>query len=144
MLIVIPSASDVVPGTEYSGFKPTESFDPRADAVREIETDDLFLVHPHSLIPNANRHELNAHGLILGIGLAFALQKHPDAVPATFKGMQDGEPVKIITSTRMLSEDDNRTYLAYFYIDEGGKLVTSYVAHKPWATLCPSPAIPAQ
>ncbi|HEV8666283.1 MAG TPA: hypothetical protein VN665_00340 [Candidatus Paceibacterota bacterium] len=141
MLLKIPSASDVVPGTEYSGFKSIESSDPRADAMSEINTSDLTLAWPGALIPNANRSMLNKQGIILGIGLAFALKEHPSGIPEAFKGMQDGEPVKIITSTRMSSEYDDRIYLAYFYINEKGELVTSYVAHKPWATECPSPAV---
>ena len=42
----------------------------------------------------------------------------------------------------MLSTIDGRLYLAYFYINEKGEVVTSFIAEKPWGSLCPSPAIP--
>jgi hypothetical protein len=143
MRLTIPSDQDAVPGTQYKGFVPIEPSDSRANTVKDIESRRLLLVWPVTALLNTNRQPLNDRGIILGIGLAFALKEHPGAIPRQFKDNHDGEPVKIITSTRMLSRQDNRIYLAYFYINEKGEVVTSFIAEKPWASMCPSPAIKA-
>jgi|GEM_PF-6377160 len=142
MLLRIPPAHEVVPGTEYKGFSLLPPLDADDDVITELQSEQLMLIYPREILLHTKRHELSDYGIILPIGLAFALKKHPEAIPETFRAHQDGEPVKIITSTRMLSTIDGRLYLAYFYINEKGEVVTSFIAEKPWGSLCPSPAIP--
>lgn len=142
MLLSIPPAHQVVPGTDYDGFILLPSLDPRGDAVTELPSERLELIWPNGLVLHTKRNELSRSGVILPIGLAFALKKYPGSFPPKFAQHQDGEPVKIITSTRMLSRVDQRKYLAYFYINEKGEVVTSHIAEKPWGSPCPSPAIP--
>lgn len=139
----IPPDSDVAPGTDYKGFVLLQSIDPRATKIAALESRNLRLEFPEKLILHTERELLTRQGIVLGIGLAFALREHPSAIPDAFKGTQAGEPVKIITSTLMKSEYDNRFYLAYFYIDEKGAVVTSFIAQRPWGSKCPSPTIPA-
>ncbi len=131
MRLTIPPDSDVVPGTDYKGLVLLQSMDPRATKIPALESRSLWLAFPEELVLHTHRQLLTRQGIILGIGLAFALREHPSATPDTFKRMQHGEPVKIITSTLMQSTEDNRFYLAYFYVNEKGAVVTSFIAQRP-------------
>lgn len=140
MLLRIPPVPQIVPGTDYKGFRPYSTYDIRADLVTEVDSEQLFLARPIGLVRNFERHVLMGQGIILSIGVAIALRERPQAIPKSLCDTMYDEPLRILTSTVMISDYDNMLYVAYFYINADGEVVTSFIS-KSWASEYPSLAI---
>ena len=128
--------------SDYKGFVAIDPIDRRAPAVQHVDPETLQLAYPRSVLLNSQRRALTKRGVMLGISIADVFDRYPSTVPPSCLARVSGEPVRIMTSTRMRSTLDNRIYIAYFYFDN--KLVRSFVAQKPWASRCPSLLIPAR